>query len=296
MGGLWDTIAIGPMVNILIVLTQYLLGNFGLAIIALTVALNLVLYPLTKKQIDSTKAMQEMQPKLAEMQKKYARDSQKLAQEQMKLYKEAGINPAGCLLPMLIQMPIWFALYQSIVRLLADAPESLIDLSRFLYSWPMLHTAVPLSNRFLWLNLAQPDVTMIMPILVGASMWVQQKMVTPPSADPRQQQQSQMMLWMMPLIFGFMAVQFPSGLALFWFFSTLIRIIIQYFMTGWGALVPKRAQVVAGEKSSSRELPSGNGEVTRKEDKIADEKSGDKREDRGRGRSEGPGGTRRKPR
>jgi YidC/Oxa1 family membrane protein insertase len=134
MGGLWDTIAIGPMVNILIVLTQYLLGNFGLAIIALTVALNLVLYPLTKKQIDSTKAMQEMQPKLAEMQKKYARDSQKLAQEQMKLYKEAGINPAGCLLPMLIQMPIWFALYQSIDRLLADAPESLIDLARFLYS------------------------------------------------------------------------------------------------------------------------------------------------------------------
>jgi len=295
LGGLWNTIAIGPMVNILIVLTQYLFGSFGLAIIALTIVVNLVMYPLTKKQIDSTKAMQEMQPKLAELQKKYARDSQKLSQEQMRLYKEAGINPVGCLLPMLIQMPIWYALYQSIISLLGDAPESLIKLSQFLYSWSMLHAAVPLSNRFLWLNLAQPDVAMIMPILVGASMWVQQKMVTPPSADPRQQQQSQMMLWMMPLIFGFMAVQFPSGLALFWFVSTLIRIIMQYFMTGWGALVPRRAQVVAGEKSSSRELPAGTGEVAKKEDKITNEKSGDKREDRRRGRSEGSGGTRRKP-
>jgi YidC/Oxa1 family membrane protein insertase len=297
MGWLWDTIAVGPMVNILIVLTQFLFGSFGLAIIALTVIVNLLMYPLTKRQINSTRAMQEMQPKLAELQKKYARDKQKLAQEQMRLYKEAGINPAGCLVPMLVQMPIWFALYQSIIRLLGDAPESLIDLARFLYSWPMLHTAIPLGSRFLWLNLAQPDATLVLPLLVGGSMWVQQKMVTPPTTDPRQRQQSQMMLWMMPLMFGFFALQFPSGLALFWFVSTLIRIFMQYFMTGWGNLVPQRTLPVTAGKSPSAELVrSDAGEVAKKEEKIAYEASGGKRQDRGRGRPESPGGTRRKPR
>lgn len=292
----WDLIAVGPMVNVLIVLTKFLFSNFGLAIIVLTIVVNLAMYPLTKRQINSTRAMQEMQPKLAELQKKYARDKQKLAQEQMQLYKEAGINPAGCLVPMLIQMPIWFALYQSITRLLGDTPESLIDLSRFLYPAQMLHTAIPLGSRFLWLNLALPDGTMIMPILVGASMWVQQKMVTPTTGDPRQQQQSQMMLWMMPLMFGFFALQFPSGLALFWFASTLIRVIMQYFMTGWGALIPRRTQVVAGGKSSSTGLlPEGSGEVAQKEDKKAYEASGDKRQDRGRGGAKGSGGSRRKP-
>ncbi|MFH0942160.1 MAG: YidC/Oxa1 family membrane protein insertase [Chloroflexota bacterium] len=295
--GIWDTIAIGPMVNILIVLTQYLFSSFGLAIIALTVVVNLLMYPLTKRQINSTTAMQAMQPKLAELQKKYARDKQKLSQEQMKLYKEVGINPAGCLVPMLVQMPIWFALYQSIIRLLGDAPESLIDLPRFLYSWPMLHTAIPLGSRFLWLNLAQPDATMILPLLVGGSMWVQQKMVTPATADPRQQQQSKMMLWMMPLMFGFFALQFPSGLALFWVVSTLIRIIIQYFMTGWGNLVPQRVWPVAGGKGPSPEpVRSDAREVAKKEEKIAYEASGGKRQDRGGSYPASPGATRRKPR
>jgi len=302
MGWLWDTIAVGPMVNSLIVLSKFLFSNFALAIIVLTIVVNLAMYPLTKRQISSTKAMQDMQPKLAEMQKKYARDKQKLAQEQMRLYKEAGINPAGCLVPMLIQMPIWLALYQSINRLLGDAPEALIDLARFLYPWQALHTAIPLGSHFLWMNLALPDGTMIMPILVGASMWVQQKMVTPSSADPRQQQQSQMMLWVMPIMFGYFALLFPSGLALFWFASTLIRIIMQYFMTGWGALLPRRAQVVAGgtgDKSSAAPaaplLPAGAGEAPKKEDKKANEAFGDKRSDRGRGGGKGPRGTRRKP-
>jgi len=297
MGWIWDTVAIGPMVNILIVLTQYLFSSFGLAIIALTVVANLLMYPLTKRQLGSTRAMQTMQPKLAELQKKYAKDKQKLAQEQMSLYKEAGINPAGCVVPMLIQMPIWFALYQSIIRLLGDAPESLIDLARFLYSWPLVHTAIPLGNGFLWLNLAQPDVTMILPILVGGSMWVQQKMVTPSTVDPKQKQQGQMMLWMMPIMFGIFAMQFPSGLALFWFISTLIRIIIQYFMTGWGNLLPQPARPVVEGKGPSPELVRSDAkEVAKKEEKISYEASGGKRQDRGGSYPKRPGAARRKPR
>ena len=106
------------MTNILIVLSNYLFNSFGLAIIALTIIVRGLMYPLTLRQLRATKAMQTLQPKLAVLQKKYAKDKQKLAKEQMKLYKESGVSPAGCLLPMLIQLPVWIALYQSIIRVL----------------------------------------------------------------------------------------------------------------------------------------------------------------------------------
>jgi YidC/Oxa1 family membrane protein insertase len=245
IGAIWDLIALQPVINILIVMTDFLFNNFGLAIIALTIVVNLAMYPLTLKQLRSTKAMQEIQPKMAELQKKYAKDKQKLAQEQMKLYKESGMNPAGCLVPMLVQMPVWIALYQSIIRVLAVIPEDFLGLSHYLYSWPTVYSMLPLENSFLWLNLASPDTALA--ILVGAAMWVQQKMTTPPAADPRQATQSRMMLWMMPLLFGFICLSFPSGLALFWFTSTIIRIALQYFMTGgWGNLFPASAKRAPG--------------------------------------------------
>ena len=106
IGAIWDLIALQPVINVLIVLTDYLFSSFGLAIIALTIVVNVLMYPLTMKQLHATKAMQTLQPKIAELQKKYGKDRQKLAQEQMKLYKESGMSPAGCLVPMLIQMPI----------------------------------------------------------------------------------------------------------------------------------------------------------------------------------------------
>jgi YidC/Oxa1 family membrane protein insertase len=212
-----------------------------MAIILLTIIVNLIILPVTLKQIRSSKAMQDIQPKLAELQKKYAKDKNKLAQEQMKLYKEAGMNPAGCILPLLIQMPVWLVLYQAIVKVLGATPEAYLLLSKYLYSWPVIYSALPLSGQFLWFNLGAPDTYYILPILVGATMWIQQKMVTTPNPDPRQQQQSQMMLWMMPIIFAYFTLTFPSGLALFWVISSIIRIIIQYFVTGWGGLRPGAA-------------------------------------------------------
>jgi len=194
------------------------------------------MYPLTLKQLRASTAMQALQPKIAELQKKYAKDKQRLAQEQMKMYKESGMNPAGCIVPMLVQMPIWIALYQSIIRLLAVTPEDFLGLSQYLYSWPVVYSTLPLGNKFLWLNLATPDSFLLLPILVGGTMWLQQKMTMPSSADPKQQAQSSMMLWMMPLMFAFISLSFPSGLALFWVTSSTIRIVMQYFVTGWGGL------------------------------------------------------------
>ncbi len=242
---LWYAGPVALMINSLIALSSYLFGSFGLSIIVLTVIIRAAMYPLTAKQLHATTAMQELQPKIAELQKKYAKDKQRLAQEQMRLYKEYGISPAGCAVPMLIQMPIWIALYQSIIKVLVITPEDLLALSRHLWSWPIVYSVLPLDSSFLWFNLAIRDIPVA--IIVGATMWIQQKMVTPTTADPQQRAQAEMMQWMMPLMFGFLAMSFPSGLALYWVVSNVISIVMQYFVIGgWGGLVRSRAGVTAG--------------------------------------------------
>jgi YidC/Oxa1 family membrane protein insertase len=243
---IWELIIQQPVTNVLIVVSHYLGNSFGLAIIALTIIINLALYTMTRNQIHSAKAMQDLQPKLAEIQKKYARDRQKLSQEQMKLYKESGVKPAGCAVSMFIQMPVWIALYQAIMLALAVAPEGLLNLSRYLYSWPVLYTIIPLNRAFLGMDLAQPN--MVLAILVGVTMWVQQKMTTTQSPDPKQAQQAQMMLWMMPLMFTFFALSFPSGLALYWVINSIFRIVIQYRSTGWGGLRRQAPKQTEAEK------------------------------------------------
>ena len=235
MAELWNTIILEPVLNSLITLCTVLANNFGMAIIVFTIAIRLVLTPLTLRQTQSTKAMQSLQPKLQELQKKYGKNQRKLQEETMKLYKEARINPLGCLWPMLIQMPIWIALYQSIMMALAASPENLLDLSKHLYSWSLVSQAVPLKEHFLWLQLSQPDRSMILAILVGGTMWVQQKMVTPPATDSRQQSMTSMTTLMMPLMFGLFTLSFPSGLSLYWAVSNIVGIVIQYFVSGgWG--------------------------------------------------------------
>ena len=130
----WDIAILQPMINVLIVLSHFLFNNFGLTIIILTLIIRLILLPLTLKQLRATKNMQMLQPKLVELQKKYAKDKQRLAQEQMQLYKESGVNPVGCAVPLLIQFPIWIALYQAIILALAVNPEALLNLSRYFYT------------------------------------------------------------------------------------------------------------------------------------------------------------------
>ncbi len=235
----WNTIILRPAMNGLIAMSGFLPESveFGLAIILFTLVVRLVLTPVTIKQTQSTKAMQELQPKMKELQKKYSKNKQKLQQETMKLYKEAGINPVGCMWPMLIQFPVWIALYQSIMKSLATTPENLLDLAQHLYPSDVIARAIPVNSSFLWLDLGQPDTTMILAILVGGSMWVQQKMTTAPSPDPRQASTNQMMLMMMPLMFGLFTIMFPSGLPVFWLVSNLIGIGTQYVVGGgWGYL------------------------------------------------------------
>jgi len=240
----WYLIIANPVLNVLIALSHILGGSFGWAIIVLTVVIRLAMWPLTKRQLNSTKALQGMQPKIQELQKKYGKNQQKLQQEMMKLYKEAGVNPLGCIWPMLIQFPIWIALYQAIVSALATTPDNLLSLAQRLYSWSVVNEAIPLNSNFLGLDLGASG-NFLLAIIVGGTMWVQQRMTQAPSVDPRQESQSKMMLLMMPLMFGFLTFLFPSGLALYWAVSNIVGIITQYFVTGgWGYLkfsFPSRA-------------------------------------------------------
>jgi YidC/Oxa1 family membrane protein insertase len=230
---IWNEVLVNPMTNALIILNNVFFGNFGIAIIVFTVVMRGIMFPLTLRQLRSSRALSALQPKLRDMQKKY-KDPRRRQQETMKLYREAGVNPLGCLFPMLIQMPIWIALYQVIRLTLGSTPESLISLSHRLYPWSYIQHAVPLSDRFLWLDLAQGDL--LLALLVGGSMFVQQKIMTPPAADERQQSMNSTMMWMFPLMFTWLSLSFPSGLSLYIFVSTLVGIVLQYIYVGSSGL------------------------------------------------------------
>lgn len=232
--GVWNTILLEPMLNFLVLMSKYFLGSFGIAVIVLTIIIRLLMFPLTMKQLQSSKAMQAIGPKMKDLQKKYAKDQQKLNQEVMKMYKEEGINPLGCAFPMLVQFPIWIALYQSVIQALAYTPENLLGLSKQLYSSAVIREALPLNHHFLWLDLTKGDI--FMAILTVASMWALQKMSTQPSTDPQQQSMNRIMLWVLPLMFGLFSLTLPSGLSLYWVVSNIISMVLQYRVTGWGTL------------------------------------------------------------
>jgi YidC/Oxa1 family membrane protein insertase len=231
-------IIVNPFITILLFLYQILGGNVVLAIIVFTILIRVATYPLTLKQQRSSKAMQELQPELKKLQEKYKNDRERLAQAQMELYREYGFNPlAGCL-PLLIQLPIMLGLYRAIVTTLAATPLELLNLSGRLWV-PELSNMVPLDNKFLWLNLAVPDPLYVLPILVVATTWLQQKLMMPatPASDSgdrsadQASQISRQMMTIMPLMFGFFALSFASGLSVYFIASNLIG-IGQYALMG----------------------------------------------------------------
>jgi YidC/Oxa1 family membrane protein insertase len=255
-GTIWREGLIRPMLNILLFLYAYLGHSFVVAIAVLTIVLRAITMPLQIKQIHSAKRMQLVQPRMAELQKKYAGDKQKLAVEQQKLYKDAGVNPLGGCLPTLIQFPIWIGLYQSINSILADTPIELMSLGKEAYiNFARLIDIVPMQSHFLWLNLARPDPTpFVLPVLVGGTMWLQQKMMTQPSADSQQASMNQTMEIMMPLMFGWFTTQFASGLAIYFVISNVVGIIMQWAIERMGQnKTPALAPAVAVASASDKE-------------------------------------------
>lgn len=255
---MWDTLILDPMTNLLLLLYQVLFSNFALAVAVFTLITRLITLPFTLKQQRSSKAMQELQPELQALQKKYANDKEKLAQEQMALYKKHGINPMSGCLPLLLTMPIMFGLYQAIIASLAATPLQLLELSQRLYKFlPQLAQLIPLNNKWLGINLAQPPggtqpwyAYLLILLVVGTGYW-QQKVMTPQTASSGQSDNqmagmSQSMMYTMPIMFGFFALSFASGLSIYFVISNLIG-VLQYWGLGRLGLLGASSAEPAGK-------------------------------------------------
>ncbi len=217
IGHLWNSYLVQPLADALIFFAMAT-GSSGLAIILFTIIVKVILFPLTWQQIKSQRAMAVIQPQIKVAQKKYGKDRAKLSEETMRIYKENNVNPASGCLPLVIQMPIWWALYQALQHL---GQENAL-----------------FGQSFLWLpNLSQHDPLYILPVLTAVTQWGIQRMMTPPTVDPQQAQMNRAMQ-IMPIMFLFFSLQFPSGLVLYWVTSNLVSFVQQYFLTGWGALFP----------------------------------------------------------
>src|SRR5512138_3708356 len=223
---------------------------FGIAIILFTILIRLVTWPLNAQQMKGASAMQNLQndKEWQDIQKKYAKDKEKLAAEQMRIYREKGINPFGSCLPTLIQFPIIIALYQSIIRALASTPLDLLKLSRSI-SLPNVSDLIPLNSKFLWMDLGRPESVVIfgigiptLALIVAITTYIQSKLTMPASTTPGDQSaaMSGMMSIYMPLLLGYFALTFASGLSVYFITSNILG-IVQYALQGkanWQSLIP----------------------------------------------------------
>ena len=315
IGAIWQTGLETPLINVMLLLTALSFGSYGLAILVFTLVSRALMFPLTLRTLHSARALQEIQPQMKDIQKKYS-DPRRRSEQTMKLYKEAGVNPLGCLGPQLIQFPIFIALYQVIRITLGTTPESVVELSRRIYDISLLQDTVPLSTSFLWLDM-QENGGPALAVIVGGSMWLQQRISTARNSVAQSEQQrsmNQMMLWMLPAMFGWFVLTLPSGLGLYWGFSTIIGILLQWQFVGpgdfrWGSLIPsplrrslglgpaprQPASASAGSPSSSNS-PSDSVETEQSHESNRDQRSQRRRGRRTRTRRTRPtsrGGRRR---
>ncbi len=191
-----------------------IVGNYGIAIIIVTILMRILIFPLTLKQEKSMKKMKDIQPELDKIREKYKDDPQTLNQKTMELYKENNVNPMGGCLPILIQMPIFVALYYAFVG-----------------------NTIPADATFLWFNLKQPDHFMklgtftinLLPILNTLVTFIQQKVMMGVQQQDKNNPMSSM-LYTMPLMMLFIFYNMPSGVTLYYLVSGVLSVIQQYFI------------------------------------------------------------------
>lgn len=220
-------------------------GSAGLAIILFTIVARLAILPLTLKSLQSSRKMQEIQPLMKELQRKHGKDAQKLQEETFKLYREYKINPAGGCLPMVFQLPIFFGVYQAVINLTRTSPAEhaaaamIAAISQQGANMAGLPQGVDqplLYGSFLWLpTLGIPDPLYILPVLSVIFQLIVQLMATPRVQDPQQKAMMQSML-VMPIVFGYIGFTFPSGAVLYWVVGSVLSMIQQYVISGWGSL------------------------------------------------------------
>jgi YidC/Oxa1 family membrane protein insertase len=267
----WNALLVHPLMAVTAV-AMYYTRDFGLAVILVTILIRLLVYPLYVTQIRSQRAMQEVAPAINELKRKYGNDRQRFAEEQMKLYKERGISPlAGCF-PLLLQMPILFALYAALSQLGCglgppsnnECPGLTHDQLEQVYGiFGFLPNPIPPDGRLdttaHWLpwitaGLQHPDNKSIfglfgaLPLIAGIAQLVasvQALPAKPVKSDDPNQRMFQSMAYTFPIMTVLIGQNFPAGLALYWITTTMFQIVQQYFVSGWGQL-PKYLPFLRG--------------------------------------------------
>ncbi len=234
MGEFFHALIYQPIYNLLVFFYNvFPWGDFGVAIIALTLVLKFALYPLSKKQIQSQKALQALQPKIKEVQERYKKDKQEQAKRLMSLYKENGVNPAAGCLPLIIQLVILITIYRVIISITSNGlTVNPADL------YAVVANPGQINHFFLSLvDLSKPNL--LFAVLTAAAQYWQTKMLMPPETpatqgkpepDPTQMMMKQM-LYIGPLLTLWIGATFPAGLSLYWLVSTIFAIIQQRLLT-----------------------------------------------------------------
>lgn len=234
-GGFWQSNVVYWFAKALDTFASWFGGNYGLAVLIMVIIVRTLILPLTIKQVKSSRAMQAIQPELAKLKEKYKDNPELQQQETMKLFQENKVNPlAGCL-PLLVQMPIFIALYNSI------------------YGNELLR-----HGEFLWLQLGTPDKTFILPILAALTTFLQTKMMMKMNPSPMQGPM-QFMMMVYPVLIFFMSYNFPSALPLYWFFSNVYTIVQNYFLyRNNDKTATASVSAIAATKGNSKGNQKGN--------------------------------------
>ncbi|MDO8576968.1 MAG: YidC/Oxa1 family membrane protein insertase [Candidatus Daviesbacteria bacterium] len=262
---IFNLIFFAPVINILVLIYQglsaiHIPGALGFSILVLTVLIRVLIWPFMASQIKVTKKMADLKPHLNALKEKHKGDKKAFASAQMALYKEHGVNPAGGCLPALVQIPIFYALYQAIINILPGAGGQLDIINSKLY-FPQFKLPSALDPNFFGLNLgAKPSdfaslgmALLLIPILTAALTFIQSKMTLPkpvkpyPTDLPKEKKEKEgleesmgavqsQMVYLMPIMIGYFAFTFPIGLAIYWNTYTILGIIQQHRISGWGGL------------------------------------------------------------
>jgi len=269
LGSLWHSFVLwfAHVIQFFFVITDKIgLPNYGLAIILLTIVIKLVLFPINQKQLKSMRAMQEIQPKMKYVQDKYKDDPQVMQAKLMELYKLHGVSPLSGCLPLLIQMPIFFAFYQALISMSKTA---------------FLHAANP---GFLWIpNMGAKDPYFILAILAGLTTFIQQRVSMVDTKDPTQKT----MLYFMPVFMAYIATTVPAGLPLYWVVFNILGILQQLYVnrihektkleTGTGVIIETTGQAEREEiKQEIKKAPEEKKEKASEPDKGAKKDKGGK--------------------
>src|SRR5437762_1292737 len=281
MTDIWNGFLVHPLMAVALVAYSFV-HDFGLAIILVTIAIRLAVYPLYRTQIRSQRAMQELGPAMNELKAKYGKDRQRFSEEQMKLYKERGVNPAAGCLPLVLQLPILFALYSALLQLgcgLGKSGSNCPGLTHdeaqailgFLNSINPIAEGGILDTTAHWLpwltaGLQHPDPFFILPVVAGAAQLVASVMAMPTkpvaTTDPNQKM-FQSMAYTFPLMTVVLGAQFPSGLTLYWIATTTFQIVQQYFVSGWGQLPKYLPFLRSVPTPADREMKRETAEIVR---------------------------------